>query len=402
MLLNHVRDGLYEFFGGEVFGSLEERREVGGGAVQALFGREVSQSLPRQELGWGGTAGEIQHQFGSYVAAVFPPEGAIAVNELFELHRFIELAIIAGLGILIAPDLHEFLVAPEFLEHLRAVLLVAEVLPEGEADAPADLLVVLGGEVVPVLDGAAEGVLHGVAVGQVEHVVDGQSGGAFPAQPHREVALVVVEGRDFLPEEVGDVPGNVGTAPVLAAVHEDALLLGVRVQVDEHEAALLLEDGPLGEVDLRTAAFVVAVPDSVQVVPGEAAAVVAVDDSIWVEHGHYLEDEVVAQSLGLFAAGEEEGDESLADEGGWSFSRVHSAGDEDGPLLFGALEVGDSEELYVVAARRFCQCFPLEDGVVVAIVGEVEQVFVEHGEGVRRTVGEVGDIVFPLKIVGKR
>lgn len=103
---------------------------------------------------------------------MLPPEGAIAVDHLFELHRLIELAIITGIDILTAPNLHQFLIAPEFAEYLGVVILVAEVLPEGEADALADVVVVPGVEVVLVLDGAAEGMLHGVTIRQVEHVVD--------------------------------------------------------------------------------------------------------------------------------------------------------------------------------------------------------------------------------------
>lgn len=118
-----------------------------------------------------------------------------------------------------------------------------------------------------VPDGAAEGVLHGVAVGEVEDVVEGEPRSALPAQAHAEVALVVVEGGDLLGEEVGDVSGEEGAGPVLAPVHEDPLLLGVRVQVDEHEALLLLQDCLLRVVHLGTAHLALVVPHSVQVVP---------------------------------------------------------------------------------------------------------------------------------------
>lgn len=152
---------------------------------------------------------------------------------------------------------------------------------------------------VLLLDGAAEGMLHSIAIRQIEQPMHAESGGALSADPHAEVALVVVEGGDFLPEEVGDVPADEGTGPVLAAVHENPLLLGVRMQIDEHEALLLVEDGPLCVVDFRTALLVVVVPHAVQVVPRKTAPVVTVDDAVGVQHGHDLEDEVVSQLLGV-------------------------------------------------------------------------------------------------------
>lgn len=40
-------------------------------------------------------------------------------------------------------------------------------------------------------------------------------------------------------------------------------------------------------------------PAPVQVLPTETASVVTVDDAIWIQNGHYLEYEVVSQSLSL-------------------------------------------------------------------------------------------------------
>lgn len=37
----------------------------------------------------------------------------------------------------------------------------------------------------------------------------------------------------------------------------------------------------------------------------------------------------------------------------------------------------------------------------MVVIGDVEQVSIEHGEGVRRTMGEIRDIVFSLKIISK-
>lgn len=96
------------------------------------------------------------------------------------------------------------------------------------------------------------------------------------------------------------MPGYVRTASVLASVHEDPFFLGMRMQVDEHEAILLLKNSPLCEIYLWTAVFVVAVPDPIQVIARETASVIAVDDSIRIQHRYDLENKVVSQSLCLF------------------------------------------------------------------------------------------------------
>lgn len=80
---------------------------------------------------------------------------------------------------------------------------------------------------------------------------------------------------------------------------------------------------------------------------------------------------------------------------------MDAAGDEHHLLGPGELEVGDGEHVDVVAAWRFGQSLPLDLGVELRIVGDVEEVPVHHGEGVRRTVGEVGDVVLPVEEVGE-
>lgn len=86
------------------------------------------------------------------------------------------------------------------------------------------------------------------------------------------------------------------------------------MQVDEHETILLLKNSPFCEVDLRTATFVVAVPDPIQVVTGETASVVAIYHAIWIQHRHDLENKVITQSFCLLAVGYQKGNDAFADE----------------------------------------------------------------------------------------
>lgn len=83
--------------------------------------------------------------------------------------------------------------------------------------------------------------------------MDGETGGAFPAHPHPKVALIIIKCRDLLPEEIGDVSGEKGTASVLTSVHEDSFLLGMRMQVDKEKAILLIGYRSFRVVDLRAA-----------------------------------------------------------------------------------------------------------------------------------------------------
>ena len=85
------------------------------------------------------------------------------------------------------------------------LVLPTEIFAKGYAYTFAYFSVVFGSVMELIFDGAAEGVFHGVAVWKVEHVMDSKSGGAFPAKLHSKVALVVVEGVDLLPKEIGDV-----------------------------------------------------------------------------------------------------------------------------------------------------------------------------------------------------
>lgn len=267
-----------------------------------LAGRRLPEGLPGPELGGRG-GGEVKHEFGANVAACLPAVGAIALQQLLKLDRLVELAVVAGLAVLSAPHPHQLFVGPQLAEYFGVLLPTAEILPEGEADGLADGGVVGCVEVAFVLGGTAEGVFHGVAVGEVEEVVDGEARGAFPAEPHAEVALVVVEGFNFLPEEVGDVPGDVGTGPVLAAVHEHSLLLGVGVQVDEQKTALLLHYRPLRKVNLRATHLAVEVPHAVQIIARQTAPIAAIYHSVGVQHRHYLENEALPQSPRLLAVG---------------------------------------------------------------------------------------------------
>lgn len=88
----------------------------------------------------------------------------------------------------------------------------------------------------------------------------------------------------------------------VATVHEDILASTVAVEVAEYLQVTLLgkivaqllrgEDGWMKHL-ART------LPAAVQVTAGQRASIIAIDDTVWVEHGHDLEYEVLAQVLGL-------------------------------------------------------------------------------------------------------
>ena len=80
---------------------------------------------------------------------------------------------------------------------------------------------------------------------------------------------------------------------------------------------------------------------------------------------------------------------------------MHAAGNEGHFFLPDALEIGNSKHVHVVAARRLSQCFALEDGIDVGVVGDCQQMPVEHGEGVGRTVGEISHVCFAFEGVGE-
>ena len=88
--------------------------------------------------------------------------------------------------------------------------------------------------------------------------------------------------------------------PVLAAVHEDVELPGVRVQVAvEGDAALLLQlaDHLLDVEDRREGLLDHRLVLPVEVAAGEGAAGVAHDDAVGVDHGDDLR---VGKSKSLF------------------------------------------------------------------------------------------------------
>ena len=102
-------------------------------------------------------------------------------------------------------------------------------------------------------------------------------------------------------------------------------------------------------------------PYSVEVVPRKTAAVVAVDHSIWVQHRDDFEDEVLTNSFRVLCFGGQEVYEALAYEGRGGLAWVDSAGDEDGFFLLFGLKIGDSQQVHIVAAGRFCQGLSLDD-----------------------------------------
>lgn len=72
--------------------------------------------------------------------------------------------------------------------------------------------------------------------------------------------------RDLLPEEIRNVPRYEGSVDILAAIHKNAFLFGVSMQINKQKTVLRFNDRLLGIVDLRTANFIVTVPYSVEVI----------------------------------------------------------------------------------------------------------------------------------------
>ena len=106
-------------------------------------------------------------------------------------------------------------------------------------------------------------------------------------QQRRHAAELAVEA-DCRPIPAG---GSRGRDRLIAAVHEDALLSRVPMQVDEHGdrlAHVQPQQQLLERMDRRVQLGRGTSPSTVQVDGRERAAVVAADDAIWVEHRHEL------------------------------------------------------------------------------------------------------------------
>ena len=82
---------------------------------------------------------------------------------------------------------------------------------------------------VGLFDWAAEGMLHGVAIKQVKPIVDSESGRALPSELHAKITLIVVKVGTFLPQEIGDMAGEIRAVSILTAIHKHSLFLGVSV-----------------------------------------------------------------------------------------------------------------------------------------------------------------------------
>ena len=80
----------------------------------------------------------------------------------------------------------------------------------------------------------------------------------------------------------------------------------------------LLDAGHLREADI----LIVDVPLPIEVVSHDVAAVVAEDDSVGVDHRDDLEDEVLAQELGLLGLASQKVHHSFADVGALGFAWV--------------------------------------------------------------------------------
>ena len=71
------------------------------------------------------------------------------------------------------------------------------------------------------------------------------------------------------------------------------------------------------------------------------------------------------------------------------------------PFILLVLEVSNGYQFYVVATRGLSECFAFEDGVEVCIIGDIEKVSIEHGEGVGWTMCKISDIVLMLEVIGE-
>lgn len=80
---------------------------------------------------------------------------------------------------------------------------------------------------------------------------------------------------------------------------------------------------------------------------------------------------------------------------------MHAAGNEGHFLLPITLEIGNSDHVHVVATGRLSERLAFKDRIEVGVVGDRQQMAVEHGEGVGRTVGEIGHVCFVLEVIGE-
>ena len=245
----------------------------------------------------------------------------------------------------------------------------------------ADAKVPAGRRVVGV--GAAEGGLERVAA-VCELAPAHHPARALLAPADVEPAVGVAEAPALCPQLRRKQTGPVrlrwravavawAVAPVVvvAAVHEDVALGAVAVQVHEH-GDLALAAHPLherlGVVDGRMKSPVRLLPPAVEVAAGQAGPIRAEDHAVRVEHGHDLEDERVAQALGLWRVPDEELDAPLHHPRCVGLPRMHAR--RDNHVLFPRRRsgrggrragVGDGENIAAVPGEGAAQQLAPED-----------------------------------------
>lgn len=88
--------------------------------------------------------------------------------------------------------------------------------------------------------------------------------------------MIVVEIRDVLPQEKGQLSAEVRVALILASIDENSFLFGMGVQISKHEDLfnlVRLEYGLPCPIDLRMSGLIGTMPDTIQVVARQATAI---------------------------------------------------------------------------------------------------------------------------------
>ena len=101
-------------------------------------------------------------------------------------------------------------------------------------------------------------------------------------------------------------PGVFGLACHIASVHEDVLSAAVTVKVAEYLKITFFAElvaQLFRSEDRRMQNLAWAFPSPIKITPSQRTPVVSVDDTIGIEHGHYLEDEVLTQIFSLNGIG---------------------------------------------------------------------------------------------------
>ena len=130
-----------------------------------------------------------------------------ALQQLFELLRLVQLAIITRTGILTTSNLHQLFIRVQLIKDRVILFSRAKIFLQGHAQLFAYILIMIWHEMILIFNWTAEGILHSIAVWKVKDSVKGQPGCPLTAYLHPKVALVIVEILHFLPKQIRKVPG---------------------------------------------------------------------------------------------------------------------------------------------------------------------------------------------------